>query len=76
MEWISIDDKKPADDELVLFSTDHGVTVGSIDRDEYGYTYRLGNCCMSWDFNYNLGDIEVTHWMPLPEPPTEDIKAE
>lgn len=26
-----------------------------------------------WDSTYELGEIEVTHWMPLPNP-LEDIK--
>ena len=28
----------------------------------------IGNQFISWDFSYNY-EMEVTHWMPLPEPP-------
>lgn len=67
MTWININDKLPNPGETVLVFT----------NDESDYEYiapiRLGiiddrNC---W-YNECLGEIEehnITHWMPLPEPP-------
>ncbi len=65
MEWISVKEKNPNDDEHVLvFDRDYGICLG----------YR---CYESWQ-HYPLGSyagdgclFDVTHWMPLPESPKE-----
>lgn len=64
-DWVSVDDRLPCDFELVLFrlgkllapKTEKGMWLGGIGAFEVDY---------SCDF-YNVN--EVTHWMPLPDPP-------
>ena len=56
-EWISVDDRLPDDDEVVIICTDKNfVYAGEL----IGDTWFLDND--SWT-------ATVTHWMPLPEPP-------
>ena len=56
-EWISVKDRLPDDDEVVIICTDKNfVYAGEL----IGDTWFLDND--SWT-------ATVTHWMPLPEPP-------
>ena len=55
--WISVEDELPKNKELV-FITDGEYT----DTGFYEYTFDEWQPCEKW-----LGDI--THWMPLPQPP-------
>ena len=56
-EWISVDDRLPDDDEVVIICTDKNfVYAGEL----IGDTWFLDND--SWT-------ATVTHWMPLPKPP-------
>ena len=63
MAWISVDDKLPATRKTVLIYDEYeGVSTGYYDSDYAKFrsiedTYRTCN---------------VTHWMPLPDPPKED----
>ena len=59
-KWISVKDRLPKDCTDVLTNTLVGCYVGYYDND-------VG----LW---YETGPTEVTHWMPLPEPPTEKEK--
>lgn len=58
--WIPVTERLPEEYEYVLCRTDYGMEVG-YHRDEWGQdewtTGKLGS-----------GTIDVTHWMPLPEP--------
>ena len=63
-EWISVKDKMPEDGIRVLTYADNSAMfVASrddgwyVDTGEYYYSSPLTN---------------ITHWMPLPEPPKED----
>lgn len=72
-EWISVKDKLPDKDDI----NDYLITDGK--RCFVGF-YR--HKVKAWD-NFTLGwvqeyysdgsveDIEITHWMPLPEPPKD-----
>ena len=78
--WISVEDEIPNDDEHVLLNLSY--TSQEIDYDsgecigdeKIETTIAIG-CIRDgviWidfddDFNFDLSDI--THWMPLPEPP-------
>ena len=61
-EWISVDDRLPEDGARVLVTHDDGVV-------------RIGICrggfpaVMSKKHEKAFGLAEVTHWMPLPQPP-------
>lgn len=66
-EWISVDDRLPGNEDLVLIADDDGdLTVGSYRFSEK--SWRIGNYNISWDFDFNI-DIVVACWMPLPDPP-------
>lgn len=57
-EWISVKDRLPEDQEEVLVYTRSKNGIRNIDK---GY--------MAIDHFIHRGCAEVTHWMPLPEPP-------
>lgn len=57
-QWISIKDRLPEDQKEVLVCTRSKTGVRNIDK---GY--------MAIDRFIHRGRAEVTHWMPLPEPP-------
>lgn len=57
--WISVKDKLPGKDQDVIVHRESGVMC-------YTYTYENGR----W-FGYGspYESKDITHWMPLPEPP-------
>ena len=57
-EWISVKDELPEDQEEVLVCTCSKNGIRNIDK---GY--------MAIDHFIHRGRAEVTHWMPLPQPP-------
>ena len=72
MEWISVEDRLPEDDELVLVfwlnEDGHYFDMDYIEEKMWGDWFNRaehlniagGNCSE---------DAPYTHWMPLPEPP-------
>ena len=82
MEWISVKDRLPDDEQEVLVIA-HGwdgrlVYVGSHKRVEAQKSWLTGITNKSsewslWGWSY-LKEPMVTHWMPLPEPPETLIK--
>ena len=82
MEWISVKDRLPDDEQEVLVIA-HGwdgrlVYVGSHKRVEAQKSWLTGITNKSsewslWGWSY-LKEPMVTHWMPLPEPPEALIK--
>lgn len=70
MDWISVKDRMPEKDEGVL-------VYGKADKC-CGSCVMLGEARYSHEreqFSYGEWDCvcEATHWMPLPEPPKEEI---
>ena len=63
--WISITEKLPEVYKDAIFVTTNGeILIACYFKDEYGYGYiesELNSYCIS----------DVTHWMPLPQPPKE-----
>lgn len=62
-EWVSVEDRLPTPGERVIATDEQFVGEGYID-----------SCCRWYrygGFEWRFFDIErdVTHWMPLPEPP-------
>ena len=58
-EWISVADKIPPDQEEVLVLTQSKNGVRNVDK---GY--------WAIDHFIHRGRSEVTHWMPIPQPPS------
>lgn len=59
-EWISVKDRLPKNNEIVIICTDKNfIYAGEL----IGDTWFLDND--SWT-------ATVTHWMPLPQPPTQE----
>ncbi len=60
-KWISVKKKMPSEKSPVLITDGDLQYVGWIEGDIFFYSY----CCGCVAEN-------ITHWMLLPEPPTED----
>jgi len=79
--WISVKDRLPEHGEAILvYSTksmtgDPIITTCRIDRHSFSPEiwmdgYGFGG--YEWEYDFDWKDI--THWMPLPSPPTEERK--
>lgn len=68
MEWISVKEKMPEEFTEVLtsykFGTDHKCCV------DYIITTESEPRGFFWGRRIESDQDDVTHWMPLPEPPT------
>jgi uncharacterized protein DUF551 len=60
MNWISVKDKLPSEDEWCILA------LGDLQTVTFGVL--MGGKWFNPDLNYHL-ITEVTHWMALPEPP-------
>ena len=63
-EWISVKDRLPDSNygSVLIYTKDGGVAEG-----QYYDTIK------AWlQFRWSVEDAEVTHWMPLPEPPENE----
>ena len=59
MKWISVRDRLPENDDIVLAYTSLGYSFNHfLNITENGKKKNIWNGC-----------TKVTHWMPLPEPP-------
>lgn len=70
-QWISCKDKMPEDNTLVLFVY---VSKNGVKSVHYGYHQTLKGLGSSWakpSGGLQYCDDDVTHWMPLPEPPKD-----
>ena len=64
-EWVSVEDRLPEKgEEVLVFDTRENWTGFAWLRPDETWT------ALGFDFPFDLG--EVTHWMPLPEPPKGD----
>ncbi len=78
MEWISVKDRLPDDDEdvLVYHEYDFHISVGCFCRDNIHYYIETDGSKFYTDTGWE-SEIPwaqkggVTHWMPLPQPPKE-----
>ena len=72
-KWISVDERLPEPSENCLVAAKVGdrvvIDLGSLVP---GFDYTTNECCCEWmitnDWDEGEG-CEITHWMPLPEPP-------
>ena len=60
--WIPVTDRLPAEDEKVVVYTEEGTHVAAVDEDGVWYPSHGDG----WMFPI------VSHWMPLPAPPSDD----
>jgi hypothetical protein len=61
--WVSVDDRLPEDNKVMLTYSQNN-RVKKMSFGWYNYHYKC------W-FYYAQKKRSVTHWMPLPEPPTK-----
>ncbi|MBJ8369094.1 DUF551 domain-containing protein [Citrobacter cronae] len=60
MEWIKCSERMPSECSDVIVSDGHDI----------GFMWFGGGRWDSWHPG-NSVSLQITHWMPLPEPPTE-----
>lgn len=68
MNWISLIDRKPVQDQKVLISAGKIVTAAEVDINSSADIWwdQCEVCGYDRDWTFEVKDI--THWMPLPEP--------
>ena len=66
-DWVSCSERMPNDGENVLFHSMHSRTVSLGCRNKYAreYLWDIADSC-----GYEL-DRNISHWQPLPKPPSE-----
>jgi hypothetical protein len=64
MDWINFDEIKPADGQWVLSIDSQG------EMETMYYDKNWEHCLCK--FGGNLKTFNITHWMPLPEPPKDN----
>jgi len=71
MKWISVDDRLPDENQpCAIYLWSPKVDIGGMILPEFKcYSYGL---FFDGEFHHdsNYPDAKLTHWMPLPEPPT------
>ena len=67
MEWISVKDRLPKPQQGILFCTKTAVYIGIFWGEN---KYVNGNMAGCYDEDVRL--TEITHWMPLPKPPSNE----
>lgn len=70
MEWINVKDKMPENRVTVLFCTEDVNTPAMIPLQ--GFYDSVNKIWMGYLWSQQRTD--VTHWMPLPEPPKKQSK--
>lgn len=72
MKWISVKDnsEQPGNNPVFIRTEDGDISVGSLEINSDGITWRVGNDRLSWDYDFNLG-VAVTEWCPIPKDLTE-----
>lgn len=70
--WVSVKERLPEDDQIVI------VFCPDWDRSRVGYYCKDNDFQSGWILleggKYGFADWPVTHWMPLPPPPTEAVQ--
>lgn len=66
-KWVSVQDRLPTDNTLVLAWDSEGADVM---RFRNAYTDDKRHHAAKWVYEDRIIVTGVTHWMPLPEPPT------
>lgn len=67
MDWISVKDRLPENDDYVLiFNPKDGIHIGSFDSEDVSNYDSGWNNCYEW-----APYMDPTHWMPLPSAPKD-----
>jgi hypothetical protein len=67
MEWISVKDRLPEHKQSILAFGDNAIDCLTYDQGDDYFYYPYCSCCSAM-FN-------ITHWMPLPNPPDKYCEA-
>lgn len=67
MEWINVKDGLPESDVIVLITDLVSVSLGHVVRYKSGLAVFYSNSIRELE---SIPGKRVTHWMPLPKPPT------
>jgi hypothetical protein len=70
-EWISVEDRLPEQSGYVLTCYGDYHTINVFSYSKKHRAFNAHDCLPTAENN-----VDVTHWMPLPEPPEEVAKAE
>lgn len=70
--WISVSERLPDEEELVLILCKNGARFVGWCGIQYGDFERRWHIKTALNSSKLLNKGRVTHWMPLPEPPEED----
>lgn len=62
-KWISVEERLPGMKDVIAINTSGEMLIGLVSPMSFGGLYKCDS----------QGDVifDVTHWMPLPEPPTD-----
>ena len=71
MKWISVEDRLPEQSGYVLTCYGDYHTINVFSYSKKHRAFNAHDCLPTAENN-----VDVTHWMPLPEPPEEVAKAE
>jgi hypothetical protein len=63
-KWISVEERLPGMKNVIAINANDEMLIGFVNPASYGTFYK---CDSEADVIFN-----VTHWMPLPEPPKEE----
>lgn len=66
-KWFDFEKQKPVHGDSVLGIDTEG------DIEVYQYSEEWSSCLMRYEGNYKA--FNITHWMPLPEPPNADMRG-
>jgi hypothetical protein len=72
MKWISVKERLPEEDQQVLvYSEDYPMEVMWFRNNKFNEYYE--DLDIKKDYNFEIE--EVTHWMPIPEPPKDQCEC-
>lgn len=69
-EWISVDDRLPDDEHETLLVVLQSIVEEAHSGEQFVDTDAFYTSDGFFQFWNESEEYEVTHWMPLPEPPT------
>ena len=78
-EWISVKDRLPEENNVIegrKYETCSDLVIVFV-RDDLGNSFTCDDMTTNGEWiNYPAPQFEVTHWMPLPEPPEKNNEEE